>query len=94
MKILAVLLLAATPVLTTSGLAAPALQQDCRAPGSIGTALMGADGTITVNIREPQPGSPLDGVVAVRRGDPNYARILSHVGGMTPGEKKSVPPWC
>jgi hypothetical protein len=77
-------------------LAAPAsavtLQQDCRGPGSIGTALMGADGTITLNIRSI-PGGPLDGVLASRP-DANYARILSHVGGMVPGEKKSVPPWC
>jgi hypothetical protein len=69
------------------------LQQDCRGPGSIGTALMNADGTITLNIRNV-PGGPLDGVLAAKPGDPNYARILSHVGGMSPGEKKSVPPWC
>jgi hypothetical protein len=69
------------------------LQQDCRGPGSIGTALMGADGTITLNIRAA-PGGPLDGVLASKPGDANYARILSHVGGMQPGEKKSVPPWC
>jgi hypothetical protein len=78
-------------------LAAPAfavtLQQDCRGPGSIGTALMGADRTITLNIRTI-PGGPLDGVLASRPGDANYARILSHVGGMQPGEKKPVPPWC
>ncbi len=60
----------------------------------IGTALMGADGTITVNIRAPQPGSPLDGVVAVRPGDANYARIKSHLGGISPGEKKPVAPFC
>lgn len=71
-----------------------ALQQDCRGSGSIGTALMSADGTITLNIRSPQPGSPIDGVLAVRKGDPNYARILSHVGGLQPGGKKPVPPWC
>jgi hypothetical protein len=69
------------------------LQQDCRGPGSIGTALMNPDGTITLNIRTI-PGGPLEGVVASRPGDPNYARILSHVGGMQPGEKKPVPPWC
>ncbi len=86
-------LVAAALLAAGSALAIP-LQNDCRGPGSIGTALMSADGTITVNIRSPQPGSPLAGVVAVKRGDPQYARILSHLGGMAPGEKKPVPPWC
>ena len=87
MKILGILLLTTLPV------SAVTLQQDCRRPGSIGTALMGADGTITLNIRSA-PDAPLQGVVASKPGDPNYTRILSHVGGLTPGEKKSVPPWC
>jgi hypothetical protein len=83
---IAVLLLGATPAL--------ALQNDCRGPGSIGTALMSADGTITLNIRASGPDAPLDGVVALKKGDPQYQRVLSHVGGMAPGEKKPVPPWC
>lgn len=70
------------------------LQQDCRGPGSIGIALMSPDGTISLNIRQPQPGSPIAGVAAVRPGDPLYARILSHVGGLTPGQRKPVPPFC
>jgi hypothetical protein len=80
-------------LLLTVSASAVTLQQDCRGPGSIGTALMGADGTITLNIRSI-PGGPLDGVLASKPGDANYARILSHVGGMQPGEKKPVPPWC
>lgn len=73
---------------------AAALERDCRGSGSIGTALMSADGTITLNIRSPQPGSPIDGVLALHRRDPNYARVLSHLGGLQPGDKKPVPPWC
>lgn len=87
MKLALFLLLLATPAI-----ALPA-QNDCRGPGSIGTALMSADGTITLNIRQ-SPGAPVEGVAAVRRGDPNYARILAHLSGMSPGEKKPVPPWC
>jgi hypothetical protein len=87
MKLFCFLLLIAMPA------SAMTLQQDCRRPGSIGTALMGADGTITLNIRSA-PGAPLDGVAAFKPGDPNYARVLSHVGGLTPGQKKPVPPWC
>ncbi len=94
MKIFAHLpILALLALLAVPALALP-MQQDCRGPGSIGTALMGDDGTITLNIRAPQPGSPLDGVVAVRPGDANYARIKSHIGGISPGEKKPVPPFC
>ncbi|MEI7791427.1 MAG: hypothetical protein WCJ15_09660 [Alphaproteobacteria bacterium] len=85
--------LIAVALLTAFPASAVTLQQDCRGPGSIGTALMDTDGTITLNIRTI-PGGPLDGVVASRPGDANYARILSHVGGMQPGEKKPVPPWC
>jgi hypothetical protein len=65
-------------------------QQDCRGPGSIGTALMSADGTITLNFTGPI----MRGVLAYHRGDPQYARIISHIGGIQPGQKKPVPPWC
>jgi hypothetical protein len=69
---------------------AVALEQDCRGPGSIGTALMSADGTITLNFTGPI----MRGVLAYHRGDPRYARILSHIGGIQPGQKKPVPPFC
>ncbi len=80
-------------LLLTMPTAALPMQSDCRGPGSIGTAIMSADGTITLNIRSA-PGAPLDGVLASRPGDANYQRILSHVGGMAPGQKKTVPPFC
>ncbi len=67
------------------------LQSDCRGLGSVGTAVMGQDGTITLNLRSPDGA---EGVLAYHRGDPNYARILSHMGGMRPGEHKSVPAFC
>lgn len=67
------------------------LQSDCRGTGSVGTAVMAPDGTITPNLRS-QHGA--EGVAAYHRGDPNYARIFSHLGGMRPGEHKSVPPFC
>jgi hypothetical protein len=34
------------------------------------------------------------GVLAYHRGDAQYARIMSHIGGIQPGQKKPVPPWC
>jgi hypothetical protein len=75
-------------LLTAAPASAQVLQQDCRGPGSIGTALMSADGTMTLSA----PGR--QGVAAYRRGDPQYVRILSHVGGLQPGQKKPVPPFC
>jgi hypothetical protein len=84
MKTLAFLLL-----LTVSA-SAEVMQSDCRGPGSIGTALMSADGTITLTISTPGQ----QGALAYHRGDPQYARILSHVGGLHPGQKKPVPPFC
>ena len=84
MKILGFLLLLALPA------SAATLQQDCRGPGSIGTALMSADGTITLTISTPGQ----QGAAAYHPGDPQYTRILSHVGGLRPGQKKPVPPFC
>jgi hypothetical protein len=71
--------------------AAAQLQSDCRALGSIGTAVMAPDGTITLNLHAPDGTASL---AAYHRGDPDYARILSHLGGMRPGEHKSVPAFC
>ena len=71
--------------------AAAQMQSDCRRPGAIGTAMMGNDGTITLNLRAPNGAK---GVLAYRKDDPNYARILSHIGGLKPGEKKPFPPMC
>jgi hypothetical protein len=81
---LAALLLLSLPA------SAEVLQSDCRRPGSIGTALMSADGTITLTINTPGQ----QGALAYHRGDPQYARVLSHVGGLQPGQKKPVPPFC
>jgi hypothetical protein len=79
-------------LLVLLGLAGPAsaLQSDCRGPGSIGTALMSQDGTITLTLST----AAAQGVVAYHRGDPQYARIFSHIGGIQPGQKKPVPPFC
>ena len=67
------------------------LQSDCRGSGTIGTATMAADGTLTLNLVSPD-GRSL--ALAYPKGDPNYARMLSHIGGMQPGERKPVPAFC
>jgi len=73
---------------------AAGLQSDCRGAGSIGLATMSADGTIILQLRAVAPGPITETVMAYHRGDPQYARVLSHIGGIHPGEHKPVPPWC
>jgi hypothetical protein len=71
--------------------AAAQIQSDCRGTGTIGMAVMARDGTITLSLHS------LDGAMgtfAYHKDDPQYARILSHIGGIRPGEHKSVPPFC
>jgi hypothetical protein len=82
--IAAALLLIATPVFAQ-------IQSDCRAPGNVGTAVMSADGTITLTLLSPDGAQ---GVLAYHKGDPQYARILSHIGGIQLGEHKPVPAFC
>lgn len=67
------------------------MQSDCRGSGIIGIAVMGEDGTVTLNLRAP---SGAQSVIVYRRGDPQYARIVSHLGGIQPGEHKPVPAFC
>jgi hypothetical protein len=71
--------------------AAAPLQQDCRAPGTIGTATMALNGTVTLNLQAPDGTM---GAFAYPKSDPNYARIVSHLGGIRPGEHKPVPAFC
>lgn len=70
---------------------AASLQSDCRALGAIGAAVMNADGTITLTLHSPDGA---DGVLAYKKNDPQYARILSHIGGIKPGQHKLVPAFC
>lgn len=71
--------------------AAAQIQSDCRGTGSIGTAVMSADGTIALTLQAPDGAQA---ALAYHRGDPQYARILSHIGGLRPGEHKPVPSFC
>ncbi|HMI98128.1 MAG TPA: hypothetical protein VK479_16585 [Micropepsaceae bacterium] len=60
---------------------------------SVGVATMLENGTILVGIRGPAPGGPLQAVLMVEPGDTNYQQIIDHLGGLKPGETKSIPPW-
>ena len=60
---------------------------------SVGVARMMENGTILIGIRGPGVDGPLQAVLMVEPGDNNYQQIIDHVGGLKPGETKSIPPW-
>jgi hypothetical protein len=66
----------------------------CESVASIGAATMEANGVITLRIRSLPPGPIAEGVFRYAPGDPQYAEIIRHLGGIAPGETKPVPPWC
>ncbi|MCW6512197.1 hypothetical protein [Lichenifustis flavocetrariae] len=73
-----------------------AASADARATeASIGTAQMASDGTLTFFLiaRDPARGITGHGFFTYKRGDPKYGEMLRHVGGLRPGQTKSVPPW-
>ena len=55
---------------------------------------MSADGTITLRVHAlwPQPFAETELVYAP--GDPRYGEIKRHLGGLSPGQSKPVPPMC
>jgi hypothetical protein len=63
------------------------------APASIGTATMQADGTIVMQLISLPPGPTAHGTFTVKPTDKTYKETLDHLGGLKPGETKSVPPW-
>lgn len=64
------------------------LQQDCRGQGTIGFARLSPDGRVLSVTLNPQ------GAYAFKRGEPDFNRMVSHLGGILPGERKSVPAFC
>jgi hypothetical protein len=61
---------------------------------SIGTATMSGDGTIVLDLRaEHGDGTVGDARLIYPRDHKDYAKILEHLGAMTPGVPKPVPPW-
>ncbi len=63
------------------------------APTSIGEATMLEDGTLVLDLVAAAGGTRDHGRVTYAPGDPQYAEVLEHLGGMQPGERKPVPPW-
>ena len=64
-----------------------------KAEKSIGVATMLVDGTILVGVRTSDSDTRAQAILMVEPGDTNYQPIIDHVGGLKPGETKSIPPW-
>ena len=62
-------------------------------PASVGVATMLPNGTILVGVQGPGDDSRAQAVLMVEPGDSTYQPIIDHVGGLKPGETKSIPPW-
>lgn len=60
----------------------------------IGVAWMEPDGTIKLQLRAVGPNITGTGMVAYTKEQPEYESVLAHIGGLTPGERKSVRPWA
>ena len=62
---------------------------------SIGTIRMEDDGTLVLDlIAASDDGDTVGhGQLTYAVGAEGYDDVLAHVGGLAPGEEKSVPPW-
>ena len=61
---------------------------------SVGRAKMSTDGTITLQLRSLWPNPIAESQLVYAPDDPQYEEIKHHLGGITPGESKPVPPFC
>jgi hypothetical protein len=90
-----VLALFATNLAGTAGAADRSSQPiPCEDIDSVGRAQMSADGTITVQLRSLWPDPIAESQLVFPPDDPQYDEIKHHIGGISPGESKPVPPWC
>lgn len=62
---------------------------------SIGVATMQSDGVLVLQLRAQGAGGLIgDARITYSPGDPNYQKVLQHLGGLKPGESKPVPPFA
>jgi hypothetical protein len=85
-------LIAAIALLSGAANAAEKSDTPCKSIESIGIAKMSEDGIIFMHLRSP--GSIMESDLRYEPGMPEYESIKEHLGGMAPGEWKSVRPWC
>jgi hypothetical protein len=93
---------AAAALFLTASFAAPVSAQfkkdlppvTCATVESIGVAEMSADGTITLHLKSLWPDPHEDSDLSYAPDDPQYDDIKKHLGGITPGQSKPIPPFC
>ncbi len=93
---------AAAALLVAAGFAHPAVAQfkrdlppvTCATVESIGTADMAADGTITLHLKSLWPDAHEDSDLTYAPDDPQYNEIKQHLGGIAPGQAKTIRPFC
>jgi hypothetical protein len=66
----------------------------CEDIDSVGMAKMSTDGTIALRIRSLWYEPIAERHFVYAPGDPQYDAIKRHLGGITPGQSKPVPPLC
>ena len=63
-------------------------------PAEIGSAYMTEDGTLEMSLRAvAADGTIGEAMLVIAPADPRYASMVKHLGGIKPGEGKSVPPF-
>ena len=63
-------------------------------PDQVGSAYMQPDGTLEMSLRtETRDGTIGESLLVVAKGDPRYANMVKHLGGIQPGEGKPIPPF-
>jgi len=92
--LLAASLLAAVSLSSCSAQLQDANKTQSKLRSSIGIATMTEDGTVILQLRSESPdGSIGEAQLVYPKDHKQYSEILKHLGGLKPGESKSVPPW-
>lgn len=62
-------------------------------PASVGVAKMLPDGTLQLFLMGKIGNANAEKFIEVKKGEEKYESYISHIGGIKPGEVKSIPPW-
>ena len=60
---------------------------------TIGNATMREDGTIVLDLDNDGDGRPIHAKVTYEVNDPNYGKVLCHLGDIARGQRKPFKPW-
>lgn len=95
-SVLPVLVMLALAACTSAPLPAPAPVPDeatLADDATIGVATLLADGTLVLHLYAPLEGGRGEAEFRYAPGTPDHAEVLTHIGGLRPGQSKPVPPW-